>query len=102
MKFTFESEKEDSLNFLDVKILIIGCKFETRWYRKPIRPDYFYFWNSSVPEIYKRRLVYTMMYRLKKICSKSEYFDQDLKILEEMFLNGHMPRRLLKNLVRKI
>ena len=73
LKFTFELEQLNKLNFLDVLISKDNEKIMTSWYRKPSHTLLSNPWNSHGPKIYKINLIKTMVNRLKSICSKKNF-----------------------------
>ena len=71
MKFTYKVEKDDQLEFLEVKVIRIPDKhtFETTIYRKPTFTSVITNWNSYVPIEYKKASITTMIDRALRICS---------------------------------
>ena len=57
MKFTTESESNNSLSFLDVKIVRENGQFTTSVYRKPIFSGVFTHYESYIDDSYKKSLL---------------------------------------------
>ena len=53
MKFTSETENENSISFLDIKITRDNNKFMTLVYRKPTFSGVFTNFGSVIPKSYK-------------------------------------------------
>ena len=71
LKFTSEKEESESLAFLDVKIQKSDSKFITSVYRKPTFTGQYIRWDSFGPSKRKKNLIYTLVHRALRICSKS-------------------------------
>ena len=103
LKFTIESESNNVLPYLDILIINTNKGLETRWYRKPSHTLQYSPWDSIESKIYKIRLIYTMVNRLSKICSTTEYYKADIALLRESFINSGYPVKILdKHMKRAI
>ncbi|CAM4988700.1 unnamed protein product, partial [Rotaria socialis] len=71
MKFTYKVEKDNELEFLEVKVIRIPERhtFETTIYRKPTFTGLSTNWNSYVPIEYKKSSITSMIDRALRICS---------------------------------
>ena len=101
LKFTIETESEDSLQFLDMQVVRKLGVLETRWYRKLSNTLTFSSWDSLESKLYKIRLIYTMVNRLSKICSTTQFYDDDLKSLYTSFLDSGYPQEILSKHFKK-
>ena len=63
IQFTYETESNNRLSFLDVLIIRNGQGIETCVYRKPTNTDIYIHWDSFVPIQWKRSTVKTSVYR---------------------------------------
>ena len=61
--------------FLDVKILLENEKIETDLYCKPTDKHQYLLHSSSHPYHTKKSIPYSLALRLRRICSKDEFFD---------------------------
>ena len=85
LKFTFEIENNNKINFLDILIFRINDKYFTRWYRKTSNTYTFQNFTSQSTERYKIQLIYTMVSRLKRICSTKELLELGVNLLKMSF-----------------
>ena len=82
-----EYNKDDnSTNFLDMKIRIVENQIVTDLFRKPSDKPTALLPSSSHPGHITPNIVYSMGYRLLRICSTPESFEFRLKELKENFL----------------
>ena len=69
LKFTFETEVEGRLPFLDVLVHKTQRCFQTSVYRKPTFSGLYMNWESFYPRSRKTNLVKTLVHRAVRICS---------------------------------
>ena len=69
IKFTSESESNDSFSFLDINITRQDQKFKTSVYRKPTFSGVFTHYESYIDPSYKKSLIFTLLSRCFSICS---------------------------------
>ena len=74
IKFTSETENENSISFLDIKITRVNNKFMTSVYRKPTFSGVFTNFGSFIPKSSKYNLLFTLLHRVFKLCSNFERF----------------------------
>ena len=79
IKLTSETEINNSLSFLDIKIVRENNKFTNSGYRKPIN------FESFIPNLYKYVLICTLLTRAFKLCSNFELFHQEIENLKNIF-----------------
>ena len=75
-KITSETENENSISFLDIKISRNHNKLMTLVYRKPTFSRVFTNFGSFIPKSYKCNLLFTLLHRAFKLCSNFERFHQ--------------------------
>ena len=95
IKFTSETENENSISFLDIKITRENNKFMTSVYRKPTFSGVFPNFESFIPKSYKYNLLFTLLHRAFKLCSNFERFHQEIDKLKTIFENNDYPKVLL-------
>ena len=100
LKFTLEKEVNAKLNFMDVSVENVDFKIITKWYRKLSNTLNFTNWNSSEPKFYKISLIFTMINRLKKICSINKTFKRDIEQLKDSFLWSDYPQNVINKCVK--
>ena len=73
---TFTSERSStSIPFLDVKIFLENGKIQTDLYCKPTDKHQYLLHSSSHPYHTKISIPYSLALRLRRICSKDDFFD---------------------------
>ena len=80
IKFTCDVETNKTLSFLDITICRSDNSFVTSVYRKPTFTRLFTNFESFLPIIYKKGLIFTLLFRYFNICSS-------YRILKKNFLN---------------
>jgi len=78
IKFTFEIENNDSISFLDVKLIRKLNHIETTVYRKPTHNDIYLHWDSFAPATWKRGTLKTLLHRAHTICSTSDHREKEI------------------------
>ena len=73
IQFTYETEKENEISFLDILIIRSVQKIETRVYRKSTNTDIYIHWNSYAPCSWKRSTLKTLIMRAYTISSNDSY-----------------------------
>ena len=84
------NEEDNSCNFLDLKISIENCKIQTDLYRKETSKPRALLPSSAHPGHITPNIVYSMAYRLLRICSTEVTFEARLEELKTEFL---IPRK---------
>ena len=92
IKFTSETENENCISFLDIKITRDNNKFMTSVYRKPTFTGVFTNFGSFIPKSYKYNLLFTLLHRGFKLCSNFEPFHQEIDKLKTIFENKGYPK----------
>ena len=101
MNFTFENENNDTLPFLDVKITRFNQHFITSIYRKPTFSGIYTNFGSFIPDIYKRNLVSTLLFRIFTICSSWDLIHKEVVNLKSILRKNAFPESLTDKLVKK-
>ena len=89
-------ENDNSCNFLDLNIKIKNGKIITDLYRKETSKPSALLPSSSHPKHIKANIAYSLAFRLLRICSSEELFEERLKELRNKFL---IPRNVKANLL---
>ena len=82
--------EENSCNFLDLKISIQNSKIETDLFRKETTKPQALLPSSAHPGHITPNIIYSMAFRLLRICSREDIFEQRL---EDLKLNFLIPRQ---------
>ncbi|XP_055959216.1 uncharacterized protein LOC130014266, partial [Patella vulgata] len=101
IKFTIETEKENTLPFLDVQVIKVNNQMKTKIYRKPTHTDQYINYNSSHPHYIKRALISTLARRAINIC-EPEFLQNELDHLRHVFCNlNNYPPLLVKKQINE-
>lgn len=98
IKFTVELEKEEKLPYLDTLLIKEEKEIKFRVYSKPyasgIKMDY-----SSFHE--RRTINNIILGETIRFCRISDYEEEDLKSLENIFEENHYPKKVIKKQISK-
>ena len=92
ISFTFETEKENCLPFLDVLVSRDGNNFSTSLYRKPTFSGLYSNFMSFMPISYKKGLLFTLLFRGFSLCTDWVKFKSDLTFLKSVMSKNGYPR----------
>ena len=101
MTFTYENEVDNSLPFLDVKVIRSNHHFVTSIYRKPTFSGVYTNYSSFIPNLYKQNLVSTLMFRIFTVCSSWELMHREVENLKSILRKNSYPKYLTEKLVKK-
>ena len=101
MSFTFENEVDNSLPFLDVKVIRSDRHFITSIYHKPTFSGVYTNYCSFIPDLYKRNLVSTLLFRMFTICSSWELMHRQVVNLKSILRKNSYPKNLTEKLIKK-
>lgn len=91
IEFTCEMEENGTLPFLDLSLCRDNQgRITTSIYRKPTFSGVYTHFDSFMPNAYKYSLFYTLLYRIKRLCSTDALFRAEIPVLKNIFsLNGY-------------
>ena len=93
----FEQTISDkSIPFLDVLVILKDGKIETDLYSKPTDTHQYLNWTSCHPRHTKASIPYSQALRLRRICSKKEYFENRARDLHKILLERGYKNKLIK------
>ena len=102
LNFTLETEIEDHMNFLDVRVTRRPDGTAQRsMHRKSTWTGQYLHYQSFVPHQQKVNLVRTLAFRSTRICSE-DTIEHELRELRSIFLQNGYPERLLEKYIRVI
>ena len=93
IKFISETENENSISFLDIKITRDNNEFVTTVYHKPTSSRALTKFGSFIPKSYKYNLLLTLLHRALKFCSNFERFHQEID--KTIFGNNGYPKSFI-------
>ena len=101
MTFTSENENDNCLPFLDVNVMRSGQCFITSVYRKPTFSGVFTNFGSFIPELYKRNLISTLLFRAYTISSNWELITKEVQRLRGILLKNAYPESFIDSIIKK-
>ncbi|CAF4603965.1 unnamed protein product, partial [Didymodactylos carnosus] len=100
IQFTVETEQNNTLSFLDVKIIRIRTtitpSYQTTVYRKPTYSGLMTKWDSFVPFSYKKLALNTIIKRAIHICSNYVLLHNELEFIKVTALKNGYPRNFIE------
>ena len=100
MTFTFETERENTLPFLDVMVSRDPDGFSTSLYRKPTFSGLYSNFASFMPEKYKVSLLLTLLFRGFTLCTDWNKFYSELKTLKSIMGKNGFPRHFVDKCIK--
>ena len=89
------SFSEDTLEFLDLKIMIRNGRLETELFVKPTNLQLFLEYNSNHPTHCKNAIIYCQALRVIERCSEAESAEMHLENLRQKFIDRKYPPHLI-------
>ncbi|CAF4942844.1 unnamed protein product, partial [Rotaria socialis] len=101
MKFTYKVEKDNELEFLEVKVIRIPERhtLETTIYRKPTFTGLITNWNSYVPIEYKKSSITSMTDRALRICSTYQLLSTEFNEIRKIAKLNDYPTSMVDTLI---
>ena len=100
INFTYESEKDQKLPFLDVLVMRKDNReMETKVYRKETNTDIYMNWNSHAPQAWKISTLRCLVKRAVLLCSEERYLQEELEHLKKVFSEYN---QYPMNVIRKV
>ena len=88
ISFSYETEKDGAMPFLDVNIFREKGKFVTNVYRKETFTGVYTNFSSFIPSEYKFGLPYTLLHRCFNLVSDMSRFHLEVDKLKEILLKN--------------
>ena len=101
LKFTSEVETNNSISFLDLKLVRNLGSIEVSWYRKKTDTNVYLNFYSKCPTLYKKSVVRGAVCRLFHIASSWDVFHNNLTELQLLLEANQYPPSFYHPLVRK-
>lgn len=98
IQFTLEEENENSVSFLDMRIIRKDNILITDWHRKPTSSGRYINWHSYHPTKVKINILRNFRSRITKIVHPT-LIDKNLKVIEDLFLKNGYPKKLIKKIL---
>ena len=100
MNFTYESESDDKLPFLDVLVSREAGQFVTSLYRKPTFSGLYTNFNSFIAEKYKTGLIFCLLFRIFNLTVDWTKFHEEVKFLSDIFRKNQYPQHFFDRCTR--
>ena len=101
LKFTFETENNGKLPFLDINIFREKGKFVTTIYRKDTFSGVYTNFNSFLPLDYKFGLVFTLLHRCFSLVSDLSKFHLEVESLKQILLKNEYSEKFIDTCIYK-
>ncbi|XP_043467539.1 protein dopey homolog PFC0245c-like [Leptopilina heterotoma] len=100
LQFTFEMLNNNSINFLDVLIIIDNKKLITDWFLKPTFSGRTINYKSKHPFSQKVAIVYNLIDRAVKLSDK-QFHSKNIQFVEQLLLNNNYPIEFIRKYTKK-
>jgi hypothetical protein len=100
LKFTYETEINGSINFLDTTIIREGNKLITNWYRKPTFSGRYINYFSNHPDRYKFNIITNLVDRAI-LLSNPCFHKSNLRTIKEILVNNGFPFEVINKYINK-
>ncbi|XP_071580377.1 uncharacterized protein [Temnothorax nylanderi] len=94
LKFTHETEANNSIPFLDTVVIREGCHLFTNWYRKPTFSGRYINYFSNHPLQYKINTITSLIDRAI-LLSDNRFHATNINIVKEILLNNSFPTEVI-------
>ena len=103
IRFTFEKQTNDSIAFLDVKVIRkADGSFDTDIHRKKTDTNVYLNWKSFAPKAWKVGTLKGLIRRAFIICSTEEYKRKEVSFLKNVFKQNGFPSRVINQVVNEV
>ena len=100
MTFTYETEENDKLPFLDVLVSRDNGCFTTSLYRKPTFSGLYTNFHSYISDNYKKGLVYCLLFRVFTLTVCWEKFHVEVLFLRNLFRKNLFPEHVIDKCIK--
>ena len=101
INFSFETEKDEQMPFLDVNVFRENGKFVTNVYRKETFTGVYTNFSSFIPLEHKFGLVYTLLHRCFCLVSDMSKFHFEIEKLKEILLSNGYSNKFIDKCISK-
>ncbi|XP_044766578.1 uncharacterized protein LOC123322665 [Coccinella septempunctata] len=100
LQFTLETERNNSLPFLDVRVIRSSGCLRTDWYRKPTFSERFLNFNSQHPFTHKINLIENLKFRATHLAS-TEFHVDNMNKIKSFLIKNNYPVSLIRRILNK-
>jgi hypothetical protein len=101
IKFTYETEKKNSIAFLDVLVKNENGKLSTTIYRKKTFTGVMLNWNSLTSKRYKINLIGCLLTRAYNICSDLNKLHLEIEKIKQILSKNDYPLNIIDKQIKK-
>lgn len=101
IKFTLETEQNNSINFLDLTITKVNNKHEFSIFHKPSHTDITIHNSSSHPYTHKVSAYNSFIHRLINIPLSEENYNKELNIIKQIAVNNGYQAKMIDDIITK-
>ena len=101
IKFKNELEKDSCITFLDVLVTNKRNSFITSLYRKPTFSGIYFNFDSHVPLVYKKGLIFCLLFRIYNICSLWSLIHEGISKFKCILVKNKYPVDLINLCIAK-
>ena len=101
INFTYEIEENDCLPFLDVNVYRHSDRFSSSVHRKDTFSGVFTNYEAFLPDVYKKGLISTLLYRAYMINSSFLSLHDEVEKLKKIFKNNGYPMKFVDRCILK-
>ena len=91
LQFTMERENDNSLPFLDMRVINNNGILSSTWYHKPTDTGLIMNFHSLAPKRYKRSVVSGFVHRIYRACSTWKHFHDSLEKAKRVLEQNQYP-----------
>ena len=103
LNFTFDKMTDNCFNFLYIKLSKqLDGKFATSVFIKPTDKGVYMNYNAFSPEIYKKSILKTLIFRAYKCSSTWLDLDTEINRLKQVFANNSYPQNLTESIINDL
>ena len=96
------SSSMESVNFLDVKVKLVGNRIQTSLFTKPTDAHLYLNTKSCHPNHVIKNIPKGQLIRARRICSTNQDFDQNAKLMTQFFTSRGYKEKNLQRLVKEV
>ena len=100
IKFTSETEKNNTFSFLDINITCQNNQRKTFVYRKPTSSGVFAHYESYIDKSYQKVLIFTLLSPCYSICLDYTLFHLEVEKLREILKKNSYPSGIIEVSIR--
>ena len=101
LKFTYETEKNNQLVFLDTVVTRCNNNLKTTVHTKPTSSGDCINFNSICPDRYKTGVIKTLLHRSYHICNTWESINSEIDRIKQLLTNNNFPMNLIEDTIKK-